>query len=47
MFSISRWETDGKSTSPKGGCVGGRREEGWKEGVRKSSVQTLSTVEPG
>uniref|UniRef100_A0A2A4JTK0 K Homology domain-containing protein n=1 Tax=Heliothis virescens TaxID=7102 RepID=A0A2A4JTK0_HELVI len=42
-----QWETEGKSTSPKGGCVGGRREEGWKEVVRKSSVQTLSTVEPG
>lgn len=38
---------EGKSTSPKTGCVGGRREEGWKEVVRKSSVQTLSTVEPG
>ncbi|XP_026731769.1 ankyrin repeat domain-containing protein 17 isoform X4 [Trichoplusia ni] len=42
-----QWETEGKSTSPKSGCVGGRREEGWKEVVRKSSVQTLSTVEPG
>ncbi|XP_068625670.1 ankyrin repeat domain-containing protein 17 isoform X3 [Battus philenor] len=42
-----QWEVEGKSTSPKGGCVGGRREEGWKEVVRKSSVQTLSTVEPG
>ncbi|CAB3222331.1 unnamed protein product [Arctia plantaginis] len=44
---VHQWETEGKSTSPKGGCVGGRREEGWKEVVRKSSVQTLSTVEPG
>lgn len=43
----SRWETDTKSTSPKGGCIGGRRDEGWKEVVRKSSVQTISTVEPG
>ncbi|XP_047998051.1 ankyrin repeat and KH domain-containing protein 1-like isoform X4 [Leguminivora glycinivorella] len=42
-----QWELEGKSTSPKGGCVGGRREEGWKEVVRKSSVQTISTVEPG
>lgn len=42
-----QWETEGKSTSPKGGCVGGRREEGWKEVVRKSSVQTISAVEPG
>ncbi|XP_060802351.1 ankyrin repeat and KH domain-containing protein 1 isoform X4 [Amyelois transitella] len=41
------WEIEGKSTSPKGGCIGGRREEGWKEVVRKSSVQAVSTVEPG
>lgn len=45
---IAQWEADSKSTSPKSGCVGGKREEGWKEVVRKSSVQALSTtVEPG
>ncbi|XP_062525122.1 ankyrin repeat domain-containing protein 17 isoform X10 [Bombyx mori] len=45
--STQQWEIEAKSTSPKAGCVGGRREEGWKEVVRKSSVQTVSTVEPG
>lgn len=44
---LRRWEVDTKSTSPKGATVSTRREEGWKEVVRKSSVQTLSTLEPG
>ncbi|CAG9579611.1 unnamed protein product [Danaus chrysippus] len=41
-----QWEGD-KSTSPKAASAGVRRDEGWKEVVRKSSVQTLSTLEPG
>ncbi|XP_022124824.2 ankyrin repeat domain-containing protein 17 isoform X1 [Pieris rapae] len=46
---FSQWETEGKNTSPKGATAPGasRREEGWKEVVRKSSVQPPSAVEPG
>ncbi|CAH2085273.1 unnamed protein product [Euphydryas editha] len=43
IHASHQWESD-KSTSPKGAA---RREDGWKEVVRKSSVQALSTLEPG
>ncbi|CAK1541290.1 unnamed protein product [Leptosia nina] len=44
-----QWETEGKNTSPKSATApsASRREEGWKEVVRKSSVQPPSAVEPG
>ena len=47
IYYYLRWESDNKSTSPKSNTSGTRREEGWKEVVRKSSVQALSTLEPG
>lgn len=50
-FSIYETEIYHPTTPPKSSSVSpkqsGKREEGWKEVVRKSSVQTVSTSESG